>query len=300
MAHALIRRTLTAVFFMVFLWPAAWAQALQPVPALTAQVIDHTGALSSAEIAALNARLAGFEQEKGAQIVVLMVPTTAPEDIASYANRIANDWKIGRKGVGDGLLLIVAKDDRKLRIEVAKTLEGAIPDLAAKQIIDEAIAPHFKQGRYAAGLDAGVDLIFARIRGEPLPAPVPAHQGSSGSAAGEFSWENLGIFLFLALPVGAALARAIFGRTLGTLLLGCGVGLLAYVLSSSLWLALAAGVVALVWGALGAGSRSPGSGLGGLGGLGRGSTSGGWGGGAGGFSSGGGGDFGGGGASGDW
>lgn len=297
MAHALIRRTLTAVFFMVFLWPAAWAQALQPVPALTAQVIDHTGALSSAEIAALNARLAGFEQEKGAQIVVLMVPTTAPEDIASYANRIANDWKIGRKGVGDGLLLIVAKDDRKLRIEVAKTLEGAIPDLAAKQIIDEAIAPHFKQGRYAAGLDAGVDLIFARIRGEPLPAPVPAHQGSSGSAAGEFSWENLGIFLFLALPVGAALARAIFGRTLGTLLLGCGVGLLAYVLTSSLWLALAAGVVALVWSALGAGSRSPGSGLGGLG---RGSTSGGWGGGAGGFSSGGGGDFGGGGASGDW
>lgn len=297
MAHALIRRTLTAVFFMVFLWPAAWAQALQPVPALTAQVIDHTGALSSAEIAALNARLAGFEQEKGAQIVVLMVPTTAPEDIASYANRIANDWKIGRKGVGDGLLLIVAKDDRKLRIEVAKTLEGAIPDLAAKQIIDEAIAPHFKQGRYAAGLDAGVDLIFARIRGEPLPAPVPAHQGSSGSAAGEFSWENLGIFLFLALPVGAALARAIFGRTLGTLLLGCGVGILAYVLTSSLWLALAAGVVALVWSALGAGSRSPGSGLGGLG---RGSTSGGWGGGAGGFSSGGGGDFGGGGASGDW
>lgn len=297
MAHALIRRTLTAVFFMVFLWPAAWAQALQPVPALTAQVIDHTGALSSAEIAALNARLAGFEQEKGAQIVVLMVPTTAPEDIASYANRIANDWKIGRKGVGDGLLLIVAKDDRKLRIEVAKTLEGAIPDLAAKQIIDEAIAPHFKQGRYAAGLDAGVDLIFARIRGEPLPAPVPAHQGSSGSAAGEFSWENLGIFLFLALPVGAALARAIFGRTLGTLLLGCGVGLLAYVLTSSLWLALAAGVVALVWSALGAGSRSPGSGLGGFG---RGSTSGGWGGGGGGFSSGGGGDFGGGGASGDW
>ena len=112
-----------------------------------------------------------FEQTKGTQIAILMVPTTQPEDIASYANRVGNAWKIGRKGMGDGVLLVVAKDDRKVRIEVAKTLEGAIPDLAAKQIIDEAITPNFRKGDFAGGLHAGVDQLIARITGEALPAP---------------------------------------------------------------------------------------------------------------------------------
>jgi uncharacterized protein len=119
--------------------------------------------------------------------VVLMVPTTAPEDIASYANRVGNTWKIGRKDVGDGVLLVVAKDDRKLRIEVAKALEGAIPDLAAKQIIDEALTPHFKAGDYAGGLDAAVDQLAARIKGEPLPSVTPADGAGSDPKATAFS-----------------------------------------------------------------------------------------------------------------
>jgi uncharacterized protein len=116
-----------------------------PVPALTARVIDQTGTLDAIQRKGLDDKLAAFEQKKGSQIVVLMVPTTQPEDIASYANRVGNAWKIGRKDVGDGILVIVAKDDRKMRIEVAKTLEGAVPDLAAKQIIDEAMKPRFRR-----------------------------------------------------------------------------------------------------------------------------------------------------------
>jgi hypothetical protein len=160
--HPSVDRSLTAIRFIAFSgWlgllaaAGAWAQPLQPVPALVTPVIDTTGTLQAPQKAALEAKLSALEAAKGSQVVLLMVPTTAPEDIASYANRIGNAWKIGRKGVGDGVLLVVAKDDRKVRIEVAKTLEGAIPDLAAKQIIDEALTPRFKQGDYAGGLDAG-------------------------------------------------------------------------------------------------------------------------------------------------
>jgi uncharacterized protein len=123
------------------------AQDVLPVPALTARVVDQTGTLDPIQRKGLEDKLAAFEQKKGTQIVVLLVATTQPEDIASYANRVANDWKIGRKEVGDGIVVIVAKDDRKVRIEVAKTLEGAVPDLAAKQIIDDAITPRFPPGR---------------------------------------------------------------------------------------------------------------------------------------------------------
>ena len=154
----------------------AFAQDVQAVPALSARVIDTTGTLDDAQKAALDTRLAALEAQKGAQVVVLVVPSTAPEDIASYANRVANTWKIGRREVGDGVLLIVAKNDRALRIEVAKTLEGAIPDLAANRIIDEAITPRFRSGDYAGGLTAGVEQLAARIAGEPLPAVAgPAH-----------------------------------------------------------------------------------------------------------------------------
>jgi len=130
---------------------SARAQDLQPVPPLSARVIDQTATLAAPDRAALDAKLAAFEAEAGPQIVVLLVARTAPEDIAAYANRVGNDWKIGRRDVGDGVLLIVAKDDRKVRIEVAKTLEGAIPDLAAKQIIDDAITPAFRRGDFAGG-----------------------------------------------------------------------------------------------------------------------------------------------------
>ena len=139
----------------------AFAQDLLPVPALSARVIDQTATLSDAQRAALEARLAAFEAESGPQIVVLIVPTTAPEDIAAYAWRVADTWKIGRRDVGDGLLLIVAKNDRAVRIEVARALEGAVPDLAARQIIDRAIVPAFRAGDFAGGIAAALLGVMA-------------------------------------------------------------------------------------------------------------------------------------------
>lgn len=277
------------------------AQGLQAVPPLVAHVVDLTGTLESGPKAALEAKLAALEAAKGSQVVVLMLPTTAPEDIASYANRVGNTWKIGRKGVGDGVLLVVAKDDRKVRIEVAKTLEGAIPDLAAKQIIDEALTPRFRQGDYAGGLDAAADQLAARIKGEPLPPVKPVASGSPTRGDDGFQFWDLAIFLFVAVPVAGGVIRRIFGRKLGAFLTGAGVGAVALLVTSSLVLAVIAAFIALLF-SLFANLSGGGPHLGG-GGWGSGGGPGGWssgGDGGGGFSSGGGGDFGGGGASGDW
>ena len=293
-------RALIAILFIAFQFNAVFAQGIQAVPALTARVIDQTSTLSAAESSALESRLSAFEQETGVQVVVLMVMTTAPEDIASYANRVANTWKIGRKDVGDGLLLLVAKQDRKIRIEVAKSLEGAVPDLAAKRVIDEAITPHFKQGRFAAGIDAAISQISALIRSESLPAPTADSVASAAPSQG-FSWTDIGIFLFFAVPVSAAVARAVFGPVFGVLLVGLGTGFLAYLFTRSYLLAAFAGLLGWVWGALSSAGSGPGSS--------RhstpwsaGSSSGSWSGSGSSsdFGSGGGGDFGGGGASGDW
>ncbi len=283
------------------LWPgAAAAQGLQPVPELTGHVVDATGTLPADRRQVLQDKLDAFEKAAGSQVVVLMVATTQPEDIAAYANRVGNAWKIGRRDVGDGVLLVVARDDRRVRIEVAKTLEGAIPDLAARQIIDEAITPAFRQGDYAGGLEAGADRIMARIRGEALPAPAAKPQGIGQSG---FDLEDLAIFLFFAVPVGAAVLRSIFGRKLGALFMGGAVGAVALFITSSLLVAGLAGVVAMLVALFssfsGVGSAARRGGGWGGGGWSSGG-SGGWSGGSGGFSSGGGGDFGGGGASGDW
>jgi uncharacterized protein len=284
----------------------AQAQGVQPVPALTARVVDTTGTLDATARQQLEEKLAALEQRKGSQVVLLMVPTTQPEDIASYANRVANDWKIGRKGVGDGVLVIVAKGDRKLRIEVAKTLEGAIPDLAAKQIIDEALAPKLRQGDYAGGLSDTVDRITQRIDPESLPAPDKkrANTGGFNMQGVGFQWMDIAIFLLFAVPIGGAVARSIFGNKLGALVTGGIVGGLAFFVTASVVLAVIAFVAALIFtlmsslGRLAAGGRSGyggGSSYGGGGwSSGGGSSSGG------GFSSGGGGDFGGGGSSGDF
>ena len=307
MRLASVLKALIAIVLVAIGTAAALAQPLQPVPALTAHVIDTTGTLDAARQAALEARLAALEQDKGAQVVVLLVQTTAPEDIASYANRVGNSWKIGRRDVGDGLIVLVAVQDRRMRIEVAKTLEGAVPDIAAKQIIDEAMAPRFRQGDYAGGLDAAIDQLGARIRGEPLPPVRPADAGWTGGEPG-FSLFELLILLFVFVPVIGAIARAILGRKLGALATGAGVGWLAFAVTASLLLGLLAGAIALFVVLLGGlaralpSSRSRGGGPwlppsgGGLGG----GVGGGFGGGGGGFSSGGGGDFGGGGASGGW
>jgi uncharacterized protein len=202
--------------------------------------------------------------------------------------------------VGDGLLLVVAKDDRKVRIEVAKTLEGAIPDLAAKHIIDEAITPRFRQGDFAGGLHAAADRIIARVTGEALPEPEqPAQRGGGGEG---FNWMDLAIFLFIAVPVAARVLRGVLGKKLGALATGAGVGTIALLVTSSIVVAaLVALLVSMASGALpamGSGRRGGWGGGpwigGGGGGGGSSGGDGGWGG------SGGGGDFGGGGASGEW
>ena len=300
---------MAAIFLIVLALGNAQAQSLLPVPALAARVIDQTGTLDAAQRQALEAKLAAFEQKKGSQLVVLMVPGTAPEDIASYANRVANEWKIGRREVGDGVLVIVAKNDRKMRIEVAKTLEGAVPDIAAGRIVDEQMKPRFRENDFAGGLDAAVDQLIARISGEALPAV--ASKDSRQAAAG-FDWQDIAIFLFFAVMIGAPLARAMFGSKLGPLLMGGGAGAAAWFVTASVALAAVAGLAALVVTLLSSalrfaspgGGRGAGRGGGWVGGLGGGLGGGGWSGGSssgdGGFSSGGGGDFGGGGASGDW
>jgi uncharacterized protein len=278
------------------------ARAQQAVPALTGHVVDTAGALAATQRDALETRLSEFEASSGSQVVVLLVPSTQPEDIAAYANRVANTWKIGRKTIGDGLLLIVAVQDRKLRIEVAKTLEGAIPDLAAKRIIEEAITPHFKQGDYAGGIDAGLTRIMGLIRGEALPEPTR----ETNQGAGGFDWMELGIFLFVAVPVIGAVARSMLGNRLGAVATGGAAGGIAMLLTASVLIAGLAGVAAMIFtllqntpglrnSGLHRGGRNTGWGHGG--GFGGG---GGGGFGGGGFGSGGGGDFGGGGASGDW
>jgi uncharacterized protein len=283
--------------------PAA-GQGLQPVPPLTAHVVDKTGTLDDLQRTGLEQKLAAFEKSKGAQIAFLLVGTTQPEDIASYANRVGNAWKIGRKGVGDGVLLVVAKDDRTVRIEVAKTLEGAIPDLASKQIIDEAITPRFRQGDYAGGLQQAADQLIARINGEPLP-PVKQAAPQRGGEDG-FDWMDLAIFLFFAVPIAGGVLRSIMGRKLGSLVTGGGVGLIAMLITSSIAVAVIAAIVALLFSLVTGGMSGVGPRRGGWGGgpfIGGGWGGGGFGhggGGGGGFSSGGGGDFGGGGASGNW
>ncbi|HNU12099.1 MAG TPA: TPM domain-containing protein [Rubrivivax sp.] len=277
------------------------AQDLLPIPALSARVIDQTGTLSSGQRQALEAKLAAFEAEAGPQIVVLIVASTQPEDIAAYAHRVADSWKIGRREVGDGLLIVVAKSDRRVRIEVAKALEGAIPDLAARQIIDRQISPRFREGDYAGGLDGAVDALIARIRGEDLPAPK-AQPGDHGIDSDTIA------FVFIAWFFIAPMLTAVLGRRLGTLTTSAALGALAWWLGAGLVLALLVAFAALVMtGLFGAGAmrRDGWHGRGGTwigtgGGWGSGGWSGGSGGGGGGFSSGGGGDFGGGGASGDW
>lgn len=285
----------------------ASAQGLVPVPALSARVIDQTATLDAASLAAIEGKLAAFEQSNGSQVVVLIVPTTAPEDIADFTQRVGDAWKIGRADVGDGALFVIAKDDRRLRIATAKALEGAIPDLMARRIIDSVVTPAFRRSDYTGGINAGVDQILARIRGEELPLPdVPAAQGPTSSS--DFEWMDALIFLVFAVPMLSGLLRGMFGNKLGTVFTGLGAGVLAWVLTTVVWVAIGAGLLGMLAALFmqflpaaplgGSGRGGRGGGWGGGGGFGGGGFGGGRGGG--GFSSGGGGNFGGGGASGGW
>ncbi|WP_027158463.1 TPM domain-containing protein [Methylobacter luteus] len=267
----------------VFLLAAGLAIADVPVPALQARVTDLTGTLSPAQQSRLEQALMEFEARKGSQIAVLIIPTTQPEAIEQYAMRVAETWKLGRKGIDDGVLLLVAKEDRALRIEVGYGLEGVIPDAVAKRVISEIIIPYFKQNDYFGGIEAGVSRLIRLIDGEPLPPPVEK----------DVSWSGFEDFLplgFLLVLVGAGLFRMIFGRLLGASIVGGLVGILFWLIVGSLLGALIAGLFAFLFslGGMRSGGFWPGGGGFG-GGFGRG----------GGFGGGGGG-FGGGGASGRW
>ena len=277
-------------------WEADSA-GLMPIPTLRQRVTDLTTTLSTAEVQSLDAKLATWEQQTGNQLVVLMVPTTKPEPIEAYSIRVADAWKIGRKGQDNGALLLVAKDDRRLRIEVGYGFEGVLTDATSRRIISDTIAPFFRQNQYAQGINAGVDQIIAVItKGEPLAAKAPAKSPARGS--GGFPLEMLFIVLFVVVPILGGILRRIFGKALGSTV-GAGiVGAAAWVVAGSLLIAGVAAVVAFVvmlFFAAGGGLARRG------GGVWLPTGGGGWGGGGGGGGfSGGGGGFGGGGASGGW
>ena len=276
------------------------AQTLQPIPSFEARVVDLTGTLTPDQQVALESRLAEFESRKGAQIAVLVVATTRPEEIEQYSIRVVDAWKVGRAAPDDGALLLVAKDDRRLRIEVGRGLEGALTDLVSKRIVADIIAPQFKRGDYAGGIAAGVDQMIRIVDGEPLPEPDKRWEGK-GSA-----FEDLLPVLFFAVIFGGMVLRSILGRALGSIATGGLAGFAAWLLTKVVLVAGFAAIAALVLSLLigfGGGGRwssraHRGGWGGGFGGGGFGGGGGGFGGG--GFGGGGGGSFGGGGASGSW
>lgn len=257
------------------------------VPPLTGRVTDQTATLTTEQKASLEQTLQAFEERKGVQLAVLIVPTSAPETIEQYAMRVAEQWKLGRKKVDDGAILVVAKTDRALRIEVGYGLEGVLNDATSKRIISEIITPRFKQDDFNGGITAGVDQIIRVIDGEPLPSV----KGQSAAGIAEIQ-QYVPVIFILALVIGGIL-RSMLGRFPGALVTGAGVAVVAWLFVGALSVALGAGVIALLVTLLGGGmggmvARSiggyqGGSGRGGLGGF-----------------SGGGGGFGGGGASGRW
>ena len=266
---------------------SAIATAQVPVPPLTGHVTDQTGTLTAEQKATLEQTLTAFEARKGSQLAVLMVASTAPEEVEQFALRVAEKWKLGRKKIDDGAILVVAKDDRAVRIEVGYGLEGALTDLTSKRIISEIVLPRFKQQDFSGGITAGVDQIIRVVDGEPLPEPSNAPARSVGSVQ-----QYAPVLFILALAVGGAL-RAALGKVPGSLVTGGVVAVIAWFVVGVVSMALGAGVIALIVTLLGGGMG--GRALGGLGGY----YGGGGRGGGGGFSGGGGG-FGGGGASGRW
>ncbi len=258
---------------------------LVAIPELKSRITDLTQTLSADQQAQLDSKLAAFEQQKGSQIAVLIVPSTQPEDIAQYSIRVVEKWKIGRDKIDDGVLILVAKEDRKIRIEVGYGLEGAIPDLTAKRVINEFISPQFKQGNFYGGLDAGIDKLIGLVNGETLPAP------ETGSANGNSLENLLPILLFGGLISGLVL-RSMLGNFAGSAVNGSLVGAAVWLLGLALGAAVIFAIVAFFFTMM-----MGGRGIGGYGGV---PMGGGWSGGGSSSWGGGGGGFGGGGASGDW
>jgi uncharacterized protein len=286
-------RTARASLLAIALCWAVVSGAQIAVPPLEGRVTDLTATLTDEQKSALEQTLRSFEARKGSQVAVLIVPSTAPESIEQYALRVAEQWKPGRKNVDDGALLVVAKDDRTLRIEVGYGLEGALTDAACKRIISEIIVPRFRQGDFYGGITAGVDRILRVIDGEPLPKPEGRRPGGTRGIG-----SILPVMMILVLVVGGVL-HTVLGRFPGALVTGGAVSVVAWMLAGAISIALVAGVLAFLFTLLSGGMGGRGLGGGGLGGGFGGGGFGGGGFGGGGFGGGGGG-FGGGGASGRW
>ncbi|GJJ03817.1 lipoprotein [Duganella rhizosphaerae] len=285
MARAL--RTASAPLLVLLLWLPLSTSAQLAVPPLTGHVIDQTATLTADQASDLEQSLQSFEARKGSQLAVLIVPTTGPETIEQYALRVAEQWKLGRKKIDDGAILVVAKNDRALRIEVGYGLEGALNDATSKRIISEIITPYFKQDDFYGGIAAGAEQMMRLVDGEQLPAPATRLGGVAGAQ------RYLPVAFILVFAIGSVL-RAILGRLPGAILTGGAVAGIVWLLAGTVYIAVAAGVLALLFTLVGGGML--GRGLGGFaGGFGRGGS----GSGGGGFG-GGGGSFGGGGASGRW
>src|SRR6266516_1804051 len=274
----------------------ACARAEVAVPPLKARVTDLTGTLTPPQIQTLEARLRDFERGKGSQIAVLMLPSTQPETIEEYSIRVADAWKIGRARVDDGVILVVARDDRKLRVEVGRGLEGTIPDAVAKRVVSDVITPHFRTGDFYGGVAAGTDAVMKLIEGEGLPAP------KSGVIVNgvhrPIAFQTI-FLLFIALVATDAIFRRLFGRVVGAGISGGIVGAIVWLVAGVLAFAVIGGLIGFVIALInGLGGRRGSWASGGWSGGGW-SGGGGFGGGGGGFSGGGGG-FSGGGASGSW
>jgi uncharacterized protein len=282
------RLSLTLLLVSLLACSVAWADVA--VPPLTARVTDLTGTLTAQQIGSLEQALAAFEARKGTQIAVLILPTTQPESIEQYSIRVVEQWRLGRKRVDDGALLIVAKDDRAMRIEVGYGLEGALTDVICARIVREVIAPRFREGDVYGGISDGINRMIGVVAGEPLPAPSPVQRNTSPT----LSWP----LIFIAIVVLSQVSRAIFGRFPGALVTGGVAGAVTWFLLGLAAMAVPAALVGFLIALFGGASGrfiGPGS----VGGFGGGLGGGGFGGGGGGFSGGGGG-FGGGGASGRW
>lgn len=281
-----------ALIVLFLITPVSGAEVL--VPPFRSYVTDLTGTISAGDTARLEQKLAAFEKKRGSQIAVLIIPTTLPETIEQFSIRVVDTWKPGRKKVDDGVLLLVAKEDRTVRIEVGYGLEGALPDAIAKRIIEETIIPGFRKGDFAGAIDAGVEQILRVAEGEPLLPPVHRNQGVA--MPGDFSMDML-IPVLLAVFIGGKVLQSVLGRFAGAAVMSGITGWIVWAMTTSVAITLLLAVVVFfinLFGSVGAGVTRggrnwPGGGWGGGGGFG-----------GGGFGGGGGGGFGGGGASGRW
>ena len=294
----IIQAWVKSLLLIVLLLSALYSWAEVAIPPLKSHVTDLTATLSTQEITRLEHKLTAFEKTKGSQVAVLIVPTTQPEAIEQYSIRVAEAWKLGRENIDDGVLLLIAKNDRTLRIEVGYGLEGVLPDAMAKRIIQEIIVPQFKVGNFANGINAGIDAILSLIEGEPLPPQVKHGATHSTNLSGIL--DNI-LFIFIGFMVFGRLLQSLLGRCAGASVMSIGAGLAGWLLFSSVIAAIFIAIIAFFMGLFQDAARGiyrngrsswPNDGYW-SGGIGRGSS-------GGGFGGGGGGGFGGGGASGRW